>query len=150
MVDARIDVDLDCVTAGERRLHLFHRRHRHVLVLAGEVQRHRAGDLVRLVQRLLDADAVIADGAVDICAGRRQIGKLAAQAEAERADLAGLLRQRPKRDSFLYKNIKTLSELYKSFLEEELKYMGPSLNSLSLFSENLRKSSYKNENSSNL
>ena len=36
----------------------------------------------------LDADAVIADGAIDIGARRDEISELAAEAEAERADLA--------------------------------------------------------------
>ena len=37
----------------------------------------------------LDADAVIADGAIDIGARRDEISELAAETEAERADLAG-------------------------------------------------------------
>ena len=68
-----------------------------ILVLAGEVQHQRAADLVLLVQMSLDADAVIADRAIHAGARRRQIGELAAQAVAERADLAGAFRPAAQR-----------------------------------------------------
>ncbi len=47
------------------------------------------GDARRLVERLVDADAVIADIALGIAARRHQEGELAAEAVADRADLAG-------------------------------------------------------------
>ena len=60
------------------------------------MKHHRALDLRGLAEIGLDADAVIADGAIDIGARRGEISELAAEAEAERADLADAFRARPQ------------------------------------------------------
>jgi hypothetical protein len=52
------------------------------------VQHHRTLDPRGDVELLVDCDAVIADRAIDAGMRRREIGKLAAEAEAEGADLA--------------------------------------------------------------
>ena len=63
------------------------------LVLAGDVQQQRLGDRAGLAERLLDADAVIADIGIGVGARRHEIGELAAEAVADGADLAVALRQ---------------------------------------------------------
>jgi hypothetical protein len=55
---------------------------------------HRTCDIAGEVKRLLDADAVIADGAVDAGFRGGEVGELAAETETERADLADALLQR--------------------------------------------------------
>jgi hypothetical protein len=57
------------------------------LVELGDVQRERALDVLGLIERGVDAHAVVADGHVRIGAARSQVGELAAEAEAQHADL---------------------------------------------------------------
>jgi hypothetical protein len=97
VIDAGIDVDLDLGAPREGLLDLLDRRHRDILVLLGEMHDDRAFDARREVERLLDPDPVIADGAIDARLGRGEIGELAAEAEAERADLSGALPQSAQR-----------------------------------------------------
>ena len=66
-------------------------------VFACEVHEHGAVDAARFVERPLDADAVERDRRVDIVARRREVGELAAEAEAHGGDLAGALGPRSQR-----------------------------------------------------
>ena len=52
------------------------------------MEHHRPLDVAGFGDIGLDADAVIADGAIDVGARGDEISELAAEAEAERADLA--------------------------------------------------------------
>src|SRR5260221_6562330 len=97
VIDAGIDVDLDLRTTGEGLLDLLDRGHRDILVLLGEMHDDRALDARRKIERLLDTDAVIADRTVDAGFGGGKIGELAAETEAERADLAGALLEAAQR-----------------------------------------------------
>ena len=94
MVAAGIKIKFDIRSLGERSLDLLARFRRRVFVELGEMKHHRALDLRGLADIGLDADPVIADGAIDIGARRDEIGELAAEAEAERADLADTFRTR--------------------------------------------------------
>ena len=78
--------------AGEAFLHRRLRLFRHEAVLLRDMQHEGGGDVRRLVQHLLDSDAVIADIGVEIRPTGQHVGKLAAEAEADRADLAAAAR----------------------------------------------------------
>src|SRR3546814_13239394 len=54
-------------------------------VLLGNVQRQRLLDLPGLAQQVAEADAVVADVAVGVCACRHEEGELAAEAVSDRA-----------------------------------------------------------------
>src|SRR3546814_8601317 len=58
-------------------------------VLLGNVQRQRLLDLPGLAQQVAEADAVVADVAVGVCACRHEEGELAAEAVSDRAGFAG-------------------------------------------------------------
>src|SRR6202165_6332246 len=88
MVAARIKIHFDIGALGEDGLDLLAGLRWRKPVEFGEVKHHRAVDLRGLAEVSLDADAVIADRAIDIGARRGEIGQLAAKAEAERTDLA--------------------------------------------------------------
>src|ERR1700722_17333521 len=88
MVAAGIEIKLDVRWLGESGLDLLTRFRRRVFVEFGEMKHHRALDLRGLDNIGLYANPIIADGAIDIGARRDEIGELAAEAEAERADLA--------------------------------------------------------------
>ncbi len=74
---------------AEHRLDLRLRLGRAELVLLGDVEHERSGELARFIQRLVDADAIIADIAIGVAARRHEIGELAAEAVADGAGLAG-------------------------------------------------------------
>src|SRR5260221_7490174 len=97
VIDTRIDVDLDLRATGKCLLHLRYRRGGHVLVLLGEMHDDRTSDVAGEVEGLLDADAVIANRTIDAGLRSRKIGKLTAETEAERPDLAGALLQSTQR-----------------------------------------------------
>ena len=61
----------------------------HKFVLARHMQNQRGGNFFGLVKHVLNADAVIADIGVRVSAGGREVGHLATQTKAQRADLAG-------------------------------------------------------------
>ena len=65
------------------------RRLGHELVFLGDVQQQRLGQFFGLGREALDADAIVADAGVDVGAGRGEEGQQAAEAEADRAHLAG-------------------------------------------------------------
>ncbi len=88
MVAAWIQITFDVGAFGKCGLDLFAGFRRREFVELGEMKHHRALDLSGLADIGLDADAVIADRAIDIGARRGEISELAAQAEAERADPA--------------------------------------------------------------
>src|SRR4051812_14438506 len=87
MIDAGVDVELDLLAARCRGLDLGQRLGRGELVQLGKVHDHRRSDVRELVDVLVDADAVVADGAVDIGPAARQERELAAEAVAQRPDL---------------------------------------------------------------
>src|SRR5262249_25475139 len=89
VVAAGIEIELDVGPVREGGLDLRARLRRSKPIELGEVEDHRALDIARFGEIRLDADAVLADGAIDIGARADEIGELAAKAEAERADLAG-------------------------------------------------------------
>ena len=89
VVAAGIQIQFNIGTLGEGDLDLFAGFRRRKLVEFGKVKHHRAFDLRGLAEVGLDADAVIRDGAIDIGARRGEIGELATEGKAERADLGG-------------------------------------------------------------
>src|SRR5260221_10813541 len=89
VVDAGIGMDRHLGVLAERRLDLRLRLGRAELVLLGDVEHERSTDLARLIERLLDADAIVTDIAIGVAARRHEIGELAAEAIADGADLAG-------------------------------------------------------------
>ena len=89
MIHAGVAVEHDERVLAETVLDLRLRLRRAELVLLGDVQHQRLADPRGLAERLLDADAVIADIAIGIAARRHEIGELAAETVADRADLAG-------------------------------------------------------------
>src|SRR5215472_15433853 len=96
VIHAGIGVNGDVRVALERVLDLGLRRRRTELVLLRNVEHQRLLDRLGFVERALDADAVIADGGVRVGARRHQVGELAAEAVADRADLARAGRQFPQ------------------------------------------------------
>src|SRR5580692_10899802 len=96
MVATRIKVKLDVRPLGESSLDLLPGLQRRKTIEFGEVEHHRALDLRGLAQIGLDADAIIANRAIDIGSRRDQIGELAAETETQRADLADAFRPRPQ------------------------------------------------------
>src|SRR3546814_8703843 len=58
-------------------------------VFIGNVQLQRLLDLPGLAQQVAEADAVVADVAVGVCACRHEEGELAAEAVSDRAGFAG-------------------------------------------------------------
>ena len=64
----------------------------HPAVLHRHVQHERAVQVLRLDDAVLDVGAVIGHGAVDVGAAAHQVAELAAEAVADRADLAVALR----------------------------------------------------------
>ena len=62
---------------------------RHVRVVLGEMQKERAAELAGLVEMLVDLHAVVAHRCTDLVPDARQVGELAAEAEAHHANLAG-------------------------------------------------------------
>jgi hypothetical protein len=93
MVDAGIHVHLDAIAAAQRCGDARLRVRRAEAVLGGDLQHEPAAHAGRLVERVLDPDAVIADRGRHVRQpARGQIGELAAQAEAEHAGLARALR----------------------------------------------------------
>src|SRR6202453_807946 len=94
MVATRIKIELDVRPAGESSLDLLPGLRRRKTIEFGEVEDHWALDLRGLAQIGLDADAIIANRAIDIGSRRDQIGELAAEAETQRADLADAFRSR--------------------------------------------------------
>src|ERR1700722_2080169 len=88
VIAAGIEIELDVGASLESTLDLLARLGRRVLVEFGKVKDHRPLDVAGFGQIGLDADTVIADGAVDIRARGDEISELAAETEAERADLA--------------------------------------------------------------
>src|SRR5215468_2472508 len=88
VIHAGIAVNGDVRVALERVLDLGLRRRRTELVLLGDMEHQRLLDRLGLVERALDADAVVADGGVRVGARRHQVGELAAEAVADSADLA--------------------------------------------------------------
>src|SRR4051794_3084401 len=89
MILTVIHIDLDLRPGREMRLDPLDRLERDELILIGEMHDHRAFDLAGFIQRLIDADAIVADRRIDFDAAGGEISKLAAEAEAERTDLAG-------------------------------------------------------------
>src|SRR5438552_16494123 len=87
---AGIDEDLDLLAAGEGGADLGYRRLADMRVGAAEMQLQ--WHLDRFVEILVDAAAIVADRAIDARARRRQVGQPAAEAEAQRADLAPAFR----------------------------------------------------------
>jgi hypothetical protein len=83
-----VDVDLDLVVVVEAFGDAGHGRQRDVAVGAAEMHQHRHRDLAGALQRVLDAAAVVAHGRVDQAVGGRMVGQAAAEAVAERGDLA--------------------------------------------------------------
>src|ERR1051326_4720499 len=65
----------------------------HPAVLHRHVQHERAVQVLRLLDAVLDIRAIVGDRAVDLGAAAHQVAELAAQAVADRADLAVALRQ---------------------------------------------------------
>src|SRR5215472_5832353 len=96
VIHAGIAVNGDVRVALERVLDLGLRRRRTELVLLGDVEHQRLLDRFGLVERALDADSVVADGSVCVGTRRHQIGELAAEAVADRADLARAGRELPQ------------------------------------------------------
>src|SRR6266700_190717 len=88
VVAAGIEVAFDVRALGKGRLDLLPRLGWREAIEFGEVKHHRALDACGLAEIGLDADAIIRDGAIDIGARRGEISELAAEAEAECADLA--------------------------------------------------------------
>ena len=60
----------------------------HKPIFFSDVQHQRLCDLARLAQKVLDANAVVADIAICICPCCKQISQLAAKAEPDGADFA--------------------------------------------------------------
>ena len=82
-------------TPGDPPMRAFDRRHglrRHVRIVAGEMHQERARAAASLVEMLVDLHAVVARRSLDGQARAREIGELAAEAEAHHADLAGAVR----------------------------------------------------------
>src|SRR5580658_7487380 len=94
MVATRIKVKLDVRPLRKSSLDLFPGLRRRKTIEFGEVENHRALDLGGLAQIGLDADAIIANRAIDIGSRRDQVGELATEAETQRADLADAFRSR--------------------------------------------------------
>src|ERR1700693_2475531 len=88
MVATRIKIELDVWPLREGRLDLLPGLRRRKTIKLGEVENHRAPDLGGLAQIGFDADAVIANRAIDIGSRRDQIGELAAETESQCSDLA--------------------------------------------------------------
>src|SRR5258708_21825662 len=88
VIDAGIGMEGHLGIVAERRLDLGLRIGRAELILLGDMEHERARDLAGLAERLLDADAVIADIAIGIAARRHEIGELAAETVTDGADLA--------------------------------------------------------------
>jgi hypothetical protein len=88
VADAGIGVDRHLGILAEHRDDRLLRLGRAELVLLGDMKQERPCDPGRLVERLIDADAVIADIAIGLAARRHQEGELAAEAIADRAELA--------------------------------------------------------------
>src|SRR5215472_11979126 len=83
VVAARIEIKLDVWAALEGGLDLVARFGRRVFVELGEMEDHRSPDAAGLGNIGLDADAVIADRAIDVGTRADEVGELAAEAEAE-------------------------------------------------------------------
>src|ERR1700722_8425486 len=88
MVATRIKVKLDVRPLGEGGLDLLPGLRRRKTIEFGEVENHRALNLGGLAQIGFDADAVIANRAIDIGSRRDQITEVAAETELEYSDLA--------------------------------------------------------------
>src|ERR1700729_1426254 len=96
MVATRIKVKLDVRPLRKSRLDLLPGLRRRKTIEFGEVENHRALDLGGLAQIGFDADAVIANRAIDIGSRCDQIGELATETETQCSDLADAFRPRPK------------------------------------------------------
>src|ERR1700733_6580859 len=94
MVAPRIKIELDVRSLGESGLDLLPGLRRCKTIELGEVENHRALDLGGLAQIGFDADAIIANRAIDIGSRRDQISELAAETETQRANLADAFRPR--------------------------------------------------------
>ena len=81
--------DSGIVTALEGLAHAAHGRGGDVTVFLCKVKENRAGDVLDQVEVLVDPPTVIADGRVDIGAGRRNKREHAAHAKAQRANQTG-------------------------------------------------------------
>ena len=86
VIGARIDVHLGARHARQAFDDALLRVLGHEAVLAGDMQHQWVSNAPGLVEGAIDADAVIANGRVDIRPGRHQVGELAAEAEADRTD----------------------------------------------------------------
>lgn len=87
--DPGIDMDRDFRAAIKGLLDLCYRGRRDLRVFLGEMQDQRAADAGGEIQRELDVEAVIRNRTIDPGLSRGRIGEPAAEAEAERANLAG-------------------------------------------------------------
>src|SRR5271156_249712 len=94
VIAAGIEIELDLGAPLESALDLLARLGRRVLVELGEMKDHRHLDIAGFGNIGLDADTVIADGAIHIRARGDEISKLTAETEAERPDLAFAFRPR--------------------------------------------------------
>src|ERR1700733_10720331 len=94
VVATRIKIKLDVRPLRESSLDLLPRLRRREAIEFREVENHRALDLRGLAQIGFDADAIIANRAIDIGSRRDQISELAAETETQRADLADAFRPR--------------------------------------------------------
>ncbi len=97
MVYAGVDVDLDVLAPGQGFADRSLGLRRAESVFLGDMQHQAAAHVGGLAQRVLDAHAVVRHraGHVGQPAGR-QVGQLAAQAEAQHAGLADAFRPRPQ------------------------------------------------------
>ncbi len=89
VVDTSVAVDGDARMSGERlddfRLRFFGDE----LVLFSDMKHGRGRDLWRLMQKFIEADAVIAHVTVGVGTACHEIDELAAQTEAHRANAPG-------------------------------------------------------------
>src|SRR3546814_15709021 len=79
----------------ERLVNLPLRRMIDEMILGRDVEYQRVGDRMRLVQHLVDHNAIIADRRVDIGARGGHIGEAAAEAEADASDPVDSLAAQP-------------------------------------------------------
>jgi len=84
-----ININRDVRTAGKSLLHPRDRLRRDLRIVLGKVDDERTANPRDEVQAEINAKSAIRNGAIDTSFNRREIGELAAEPEAEGADLPG-------------------------------------------------------------
>src|SRR5580704_18149046 len=94
---AGININRDPRTAGKSLLHPRDALRRDLRVFLGKVEDERTADPRHEVEAEINAKSVIGNGTIDIGLRRSEIGELAAEPEAERADVPGAFAARAQR-----------------------------------------------------